>query len=256
MKQTFSLWEDSLENDTKIHFYKPEIKKRDFAIIIFAGGAYGCRSAYEDVDYAQFLNENGYTAFVLDYRISPNHFPLPLLDARRAVRFVRAYADRFGIDKEKILVMGSSAGGHLAALVSTYLGKINGEGIDAIDKENFVPNGQILCYPVISSNEQISHIKSYQNLLGARYEERAKYNPELLVNTSTPQAFIWHTASDEGVSVMNSYRYAAALRNYLIPCEMHIFPNGPHGLGLAEAVPYVSRWKNWLLEWLEVYFGD
>ena len=255
MKQTFLLWENSLEHNTKIHFYKPKNKKSDTAIIIFAGGAYRFRSAHEDVGYAEFFCENGYSVFVVDYRVAPNYFPLPLLDARRAVRFVRANAGNFGIHKNKIVAMGSSAGGHLTALLSTYIEKIDGECIDRIDEENFLPNGQILCYPVISSDEFISHIDSYKNLLGeGNYSEREAFSPDLLVNVSTPPAYIWHTAEDAGVNVINSYRYAEALRRFSIPCEMHIFPQGAHGMGLAEHLPYVTRWKEWLLEWLNIYY--
>lgn len=253
MITTFKLWENSEKHGTEIHRYSPEHKKSNASVVIFAGGAYLGRSEYEDAGYARALSENGYEAFVVDYRVSPDRFPLPLLDARRAVRFVRANAERFGLDRNKVLVMGSSAGGHLAALVSTYSKKIDGETEDAIDAEDFLPNGQILCYPVISSDESISHSGSYQNLLGERYGERDDYSPELLVSERTPQVFVWHTAEDSCVNVVNSYRYAAALRKYEIPCEMHIFPHGSHGMGLAENTPYVARWKEWLLEWLKAY---
>ncbi len=254
MKQTFLLWENLSEHKTEIHFYKPDNKKSDVAIVIFAGGAYGFRSAHESIGYAEFLSEKGYSAFVVDYRVEPDYFPLPLLDARRAVRFVRANAEKFGVDKNKVLVMGSSAGGHLAAFVSTYTQKIDGEGVDSIDEENFLPDGQILCYPVISSDESIAHIDSYRHLLGTEYDKKEAFSPELHVNETTPPAYIWHTAEDDGVNVINSYRYAESLRKYSIPCEMHIFPHGPHGAGLARQFPHITRWKDWLLEWIELYY--
>ena len=254
MKKTFLLWENSLNHKTEIHFYKPENKKSDAAIVIFAGGAYGFRAAHESIGYAEFLSENGYSAFVVDYRVEPDYCPLPLLDARRAVRFVRANAEKFGVDKNKVLAMGSSAGGHLTALLSTYTKKIDGGGVDIIDEEDFLPNGQILCYPVISSDESIAHIDSYRHLLGAEYNKKEAFSPELLVNETTPPTYIWHTAEDDGVNVINSYRYAESLRKFSIPCEMHIFPHGPHGLGLARNVPHVTRWKEWLLEWLKAYY--
>ena len=254
MKKTFLLWDNSSEHKTEIHFYKPKNKKSDVAIVIFAGGAYAFRSAHEGVGYAEFLSENGYNAFVVDYRVAPDYFPLPLLDARRAVRFVRANAEKFCVDKNKVLVMGSSAGGHLAALVSTYTQKIDGECADNIDKENFLPNGQILCYPVIASDESIAHIDSYKHLLGTNFDKKELFSPELLVNQTTPPAYIWHTSEDDCVNVINSYRYAASLREFLIPCEMHIFPYGPHGAGLARQFPHITRWKEWLLEWLQTYY--
>ena len=193
-------------------------------------------------------------AFVVDYRVAPAHFPDELLDARRAIRFVRANAEKFGIDKSKIAVMGSSAGGHLAAFVSTYRKAIDGEGIDVIDSECCIPNAQILCYPVISSDEEIAHKGSYTNLLDTLYAEREEYSPELIADERTPQAFIWHTSDDSVVNVENSYRYAAKLRRLSIPCEMHVFPNGPHGLGLAPAMPHVAQWAELLKNWLK-YIG-
>ena len=252
--KSFALWENDEKNQTKIHVYEPFKKAGDVCVVIFPGGGYHHRALHEGEGYAQLLNAYGFTAAVVDYRVAPDVFPLPLLDARRGVRFMRAHAEEFGISKDKILVMGSSAGGHLAALVSTYLDPIEGEGRDEIDREDFLPNGQILCYPVISSDERIAHIGSYQNLLGDRFGEKEKFSPELLVCEKTPEAFLWHTAADAAVNVCNSYRYATALREHNVPCEMHIFPEGPHGLGTAPMMPYVSRWTALLIDWLRARF--
>ena len=196
----------------KIEYYAPDRRTSDAAVVIFPGGGYGCRAPHEGAGYAKMLNSFGISAFVVSYRVSPARFPDELLDARRAVRFVRYKADEFGINKDKIAVMGSSAGGHLAAFVSTFRNVIAGEGIDDIDKENYIPNAQILCYPVISSDESISHKGSYMNLLGEKYAERENFSPELIADEKTPQAFIWHTADDNVVNVENSYRYATALK--------------------------------------------
>ncbi len=248
MEQKFRLWENS---DIEISYYHSLHKSCDAAVVIFPGGGYANHADYEGESYAQLLNTFGMDAFVIKYRTSPNRFPLPLLDARRSVRFVRAKAGEFGLSKDKILVMGSSAGGHLAALTSTYHDSIDGEEIDEIDQEDFLPNGQILCYPVISSDEAISHQGSYKNLLGEeRYGEKDKFSPELLVSEKTPAAFIWHTAADQAVNVINSYRYAEALAKNKIPHEMHIFPYGAHGMGLGEHLPYISEWTQLLRRWL------
>lgn len=253
--KTFNLWENDENNKTQIHIFEPCKKASDLMVVIFPGGGYFHRASHEGEGYAQLLNAHGFCAAVVDYRVCPDTFPLPLLDARRAVRFVRAHAETLGINKEKILVMGSSAGGHLAAFASTYKDGIEGEGIDLIDQEDFLPNGQILAYPVISADEEISHSGSYKNLLGERYCEREKFSPELLVCDKTPEAFIWHTAADGAVNVINSYRYATALREHNVPCEMHIFPHGPHGLGAAVSDPYIGRWTEWLLTWLRQRFA-
>ena len=232
--------------------YPPKKKRSRAAVIIFPGGGYIGRANHEGYGYAEFLNEAGITAFVIHYRVRPAQFPDQLLDARRAVRFVRANAEAFDIDPDKLIVMGSSAGGHLAALVSTYRGELEGEGDDPLDAVSPIPNAQVLCYPVISSDETVANTGSYRTLLGDRYEERSAISPELLVSEATPPAFLWHTATDMGVNVINSYRYATALREAGIPCELHTFPVGNHGLGLAPAVPHVAKWAGLLLNWLRL----
>ncbi len=247
MEQKFKLWEDL---DIDITYYPSLQKSTDATVVILPGGGYAMRAPHEGEGYAQFINVLGMDAFVVDYRVAPNRFPLPLLDARRAMRFVRANAEKFGIAKDKVLIMGSSAGGHLSALTSTYLDAIDGEGVDEIDNEDFLPNGQILCYPVISSDETVAHTGSYKNLLDERYPERDKYSPDLLVSERTPIAFIWHTSEDGAVNVINSYRYGEALRKNKIAHEMHIFPHGVHGLGLGQKNIYVSEWTSLLRRWL------
>lgn len=235
--------------------YVPEEKRSDAAIVIFPGGAYCGLADHEGAGYAEFLAEQGITAFVVNYRVAPQKFPLELLDARRAVRWVRAHAAEYGICKDKVAVMGSSAGGHLAALVSTYRGTIDFEGLDAVDEEDYLPNAQILCYPVICNPaaEGIAHVGSYHNLLESRERaDQVKVDPSLIADEKTPQAFIWHTAGDAGVNVINSYRYAEKLRDLNVPVEMHIFPYGHHGLGLAPKHPHVAQWSGLLLNWLRL----
>ncbi len=253
------LWEKTpgmCEEVPRLTAYIPDNKKSDAAIVIFPGGGYGGRASHEGEDYARFLAENGYTAFVCDYRVFPHRFPLPLLDARRAVRTVRSKASEFGINKDKIAVMGSSAGGHLAAFLSNYDKPIDFEGLDEIDREDFLPNAQILCYPVIKLYEDAdTHIGSANNLLGDKYEELCKAcSPDIIASEKTPQAFIWHTFNDSCVPVGNTLDYAKALKCNNIPLELHIYPHGSHGLGLAKADDSVSKhvaaWSDALLKWL------
>lgn len=239
--------------------YIPDNIKRNGAIVIFPGGGYSGRAPHEGKGYAEFLANNGYVAFVCDYRVSPHRFPLPLLDARRAVRTVRFNAEKYGIDKNKIAVMGSSAGGHLAALTSTYYDAVEFEGIDEIDKEDFIPNAQILCYPVIKLlNKGVGHLGSGQNLLREKHAEMGEeLSPDLIVSEKTPKAFIWHTFEDPGVNVINSLDYAKSLKKFKIETEVHIFPNGRHGLGLAlgedKTQNHVTCWKELLCKWLDYY---
>lgn len=248
----FTLWEE--ENSTKIVWHQPKDKKTDACVIVFPGGGYAALCDYEGKDYAEWLNTLGITAFVVYYHIAPDHFPAPLLDSRRAVRFVRANAEKFGIAPDKVAVMGSSAGGHLCALTSTYTAKIDGEGVDEIDTYDFLPNAQILCYPVISSDESIFHGGSYQNLLADRYDEKANFDPELLATENTPPAFVWHTAEDALVPVANSCRYVARLAQLGVYSELHVFPFGAHGraLALQPEEKHTAQWKGLLVNWLKL----
>jgi acetyl esterase/lipase len=226
--------------------------------LIFAGGGYGARMAYEDAEYAEFLNGYGIDTFVVDYRITnrvaPDIFPDPLLDARRAVRFVRANGEKFGIDPDKIAVMGSSAGGHLSAIASTYREKLEGEGVDALDEIDYLPNAQILCYPVTNI---ASERGTYVNLLGKEADSIAdQYDPILLADEKTPPAFIWHTAEDEMVNVLGTYSYAKRLKELDVPVEMHIFPFGRHGLALGRTEDdehHVAAWTELLERWLKLF---
>jgi len=255
--EKYNLWDKTpgfCEEIPTITVYIPDEKRSDGAIVIFPGGGYGGRSRWEGENYAQFFARNGITAFVCDYRVKPHSFPIPLLDARRAVKFARFYAERYALDKQKIYVIGSSAGGHLAALVSTYKEKLDFEDTDEIDKEEYLPNGQILCYPVIGLlGREKGHIGSGKNLLGDNLADLGdELSPNLIAEEGTPKAFIWHTFDDNIVNVINSLEYAKRLKRINTATELHIFPFGEHGLGLSENNAYVSQWKNLLLRWLEL----
>ncbi len=251
------LWDNApgmCEETPYIDIYIPENKKTNAAVLVFPGGGYIRRAEHERENYAKFLSELGMTAFIAGYRVSPHRFPLPLLDARRCMRYIRANAEKFGIDKNKIAAMGSSAGGHLTAMLSTYTKPIDFEGMDAIDEEDYMPNLQIMCYPAIDqpSEEKHSHTASYMNLIGERDPElETQINPVNNVCETTPEAFFFHTNADPGVSVINSYVYATALRKKNIPVEMHIFPDGGHGLGVAPDHPHTAQWFGLLLNWFK-----
>ncbi len=241
--------------------YIPSGKRSCGAVVIFAGGGYVFRCDYEGDSYARFLAEHGYIAFVCDYRVSPHRFPLPLLDARRAVQTVRYMADELSIDKNKIAVMGSSAGGHLAAMTSTYYDPTSLDINDDISRESFIPNAQILCYPVIDLQGAPSdiHIGSGESLLGDQYARRSwELSLSKAVSDKTPPAFIWHTFADSSVNIKNSLNYAAALKEHGINSECHFYPDGPHGLALCPESDRVSEhvrsWTGSLLLWLE-YMG-
>ena len=268
VKEYIKLWESIPPGYEKgseiphIKFFPPKGTPTGTAVITFAGGGYVKRALYECESYCELLSNMGISCFDVEYRVKPTYFPYPLLDARRAIRYVRANAKKYGIEPQKIAVMGSSAGGHLAALVSTYTNQIDGECSDEIDNVDFLPNAQILCYPVMDND---SHESSFINLLGENCTntEKNSVTPHLLANEKTPPAFIWHTSSDDCVDVNGSLRYATRLHELKIPVELHIYPIGGHGLGLGYYkennidVPYVQSWSKNLIEWLKLnHFFD
>lgn len=253
--KTANLWETApgaYQTVPTLDIYIPENKTSDIAVVILPGGGYSGHAVYEGKDYAEFLNAHGITAFVCPYRVHPHLFPLPLLDSRRSIRYVRYHSEEFGINKNKIYIMGSSAGGHLAAMTSTYYAPIEFEGMDAIDAESPKPDGQILCYPVIALlGKGLAHLSSGQRLLGMRQAEMGEeLSPHLIADSTTPRAFIWHTFEDSAVSVNNSLLYAKRLRDVGVSTELHVYPYGAHGRGLAENMPHTGNWTRELLEWL------
>lgn len=248
MNNSFELWPgESFDGETPmIHSYSPEIKRGDGAVIIFSGGAYARRAPHEAEPYALKLNEMGIWAFVVDYRVAPCNAIQPSLDALKAISTVRERSEEYGIDPNKIAVMGSSAGGHLAAMCSTFYCEEN---------LNSMPNAQILCYPVTDIE---SHRGSYENLLGDKIDAHKSFCPIHRASKNTPKTFIWHTSSDPSVDVRGTYRYAARLSELGVAVEMHIYPVGGHGLGLANGLygrateEYVQRWVQDLECWLRL----
>lgn len=221
------------------------------AVIVLPGGGYVARAQQEGTTFGEWFQSIGITAFVLQYRVAPNAHPAELSDAQRAVKYVRHHAEEYGIDRDKIAIMGFSAGGHLAGSASVHYDKKAYEPTDEIDTESARPDASILCYPVIDMGEY-RHDGSKINLIGRRPTEEMKDFMSLhkQVTDDTPETFIWHTTTDETVSVTNSLLYAQALSNHNVDYEMHIYPVGCHGLGLAPTEPYVAKWTNDLVAWL------
>lgn len=221
------------------------------AVIVCPGGGYAGRAGHEGNEMGEWFQSNGITTFVLEYRVFPNMHPAEISDAIRAIRYVRHHADEYGLDRDKIAVMGFSAGGHLAGSLSVHYDKKMYEPMDEIDKESAKPNASIICYPVIDMG-LYRHDGSRQNLIGSNptAEMIDFMSLHKQVNSETPEAFIWHTSSDNAVPVMNSMLYAEALSHHNINFEMHIYPMGPHGLGLAKDNEYIAKWSRDLIEWL------
>lgn len=205
------------------------------AVVICPGGGYTSCSEREEERIALNYNAAGFHAFVVEYCVAPHVFPMALKNVAKAISIVRTNADEWGVDVEKIIVCGFSAGGHLAASISTLWNDNNIFTKGEIESELHKPNASILCYPVITSGDY-THKGSIENLLGIQNENedvRKKVSLEKRVNVGTPTAFIWHTFQDKEVPVENSMLYASALRKHNIPFELHVFDKGGHGLSLV-----------------------
>ncbi len=239
-----------------IRMYAPETAKQTgTAIVVCPGGGYGALAIdHEGQQIGEFLRSHGITAFVLKYRLGPKYrHPAPLTDVSRAIRHVRAHASDWNIAPHRIGVMGFSAGGHLAATVSTHFDAGDAAATDPIERVSSRPDFAILCYPVISFTASYSHSGSARNLLGTPAD------PELLKNLSnetqvteqTPPTFLFHTQEDPGVPVQNSLDYYRALVEKKVPAELHVYQFGPHGVGLAIGDPVLTTWKERLIGWLQ-----
>ncbi len=226
-------------------------------VVVFAGGAYAFRSKHEAYPVAEFYNSCGYHAVVVEYRVEPNRYPAALADAQRAIKILRYRAAEWKIDPDRILTLGFSAGGHLCASTLVCEDVSLAEHTpDDIDKMSHRPNGGILCYPVISVSSDHGHVGTGENLLGKEvYDARKEdFNLARKVCDTTPKAFLWHTSNDGSVSVKNSLCFAAALRDHNIQFEMHIYPDGPHGLGLAPDREDIRQWAPLSADWIRRNF--
>lgn len=223
------------------------------AVVVCPGGGYAGKADHENEPIALWLNSIGITAFVLDYRVTPYKFPAMQLDARRAIQYVRHTSSEYGIDKNKIGILGFSAGGHLAACTGTIFDDYGYSTDDEIGKESFRPDFMILCYPVITMDDEYTHIGSKINLLGENtpIELSDKLSCEKRVNSETVPTYIWHTANDEAVHLFNSLRFVESLRKNNVEFSMSIFRDGPHGLGLGAGYIDVCDWPHQCELWMK-----
>ncbi|WP_309980228.1 alpha/beta hydrolase [Arthrobacter oryzae] len=226
---------------------KGEARGESPAMLVLPGGGYERHADHEAEPVAEWLASLGIHAFVLRYRVAPHRHPAPLQDAKAALTWIRSGRHGLPVDDSRVGVLGFSAGGHLAATLAA--GVASGEA--SLDVPGSRPDLSILCYPVLSFETAV-HQGSIDNLLGASpsKEVLTGLSAELTVTGHTPPAFIWHTFDDASVDVEHSLRYALALRHAAVPAELHVFPRGRHGLGLAAGVPGVERWTELCAEWL------
>lgn len=228
--------------------------KRDVpAMLIFPGGAYEMRADHEGKPVAEWLNSIGIAAFVVHYRVAPYKHPIPLEDAKWAIRTVRHRAEDWGIDPARVGVLGFSAGGHLASTLATHFEEGLPDADDPMQQYSTRPDVLVLGYPVIMMRES-THNGSKHNLLGDKptKQQILELSNELHVSNHTPPTFLWHTENDESVSVNNSFIFAAALQRHNIPHSLHTFERGEHGLGLAPYNQEARMWPKLCENWLKV----
>ncbi len=213
------------------------------AVVICPGGAYAQLAIdYEGYHVAQWFADHGITAAVLKYRMPNGVKEVPFEDAVEALRIMRKKASDYWYDADKVGIAGYSAGGHLAAYVSTMA------------NEEDRPAFSVLFYPVITGEKGFTHVGSFNNLLGKdRSEEQSEYySLENRVTESTPPAILLLSDDDKGVSPENSIRYYQALKKHKIVSSMHIYPSGGHGWGFNEKFKYFEQWQVSLLDWLKI----
>jgi acetyl esterase/lipase len=226
----------------------PADRNTGAAVVILPGGGYGgLAMGHEGSDMAAWFNSLGMAACVTDYRHRGKGYghPAPLNDAQRAIRTVRARAEEWRIDPRRVGVIGFSAGGHLASCTGVYFDSGDERAADPIDRQSCRPDYLILCYPVISFGAPQTHLGSQRNLLGpdAPPELIESLSTEKHVRADSPPTFLWHTAE-------NSVQFFLGLRKAGVPCELHLFERGRHGLGLAQQTPGADRWPDLCRQWL------
>jgi acetyl esterase/lipase len=233
-------------------------KPNGSALLIIPGGAYA-RVVMDKEGYetARWFAEHGTTAFVLLYRLpgeswadGPN---VVLQDTQRSMRIVRSQAERFSLDTRRIGVMGFSAGGHAAAILSTRFADVAYSPSDVIDAQSARPDFTVLMYPVISMDEDVSHAASRMNLLGGYPESGAveAQSPQRHVSAATPPTFLLHAADDQSVVVENSLLMHSALRKANVATELHVFAVGGHGFGMRQVAGLpVATWPELVRAWM------
>ncbi len=237
----------------RMYPFLPATRSSKAAVVIFPGGGYAAIAlGHEGFQAARWLNAQGIAAFVVDYRVAPYRYPVPIEDGAQAVRLVRSHAAEYGIDPDRIGVWGFSAGGHLAASLATdcHLSDQPGSGLAGID---CLPNFAILAYPVITMQPPVAHQGSVASLLGPTPDPELarKLSPETGVSAATPPTFIWATTGDPVVPSPNSVLMYSALAAKGVPAELHMYDFADHGCGLCGNVPALAGWPLLLRGWME-----
>lgn len=235
-------------------FLPKEEKRTSMVVVICPGGGYGHLSIkHEGEEMAHWLNELGITAVVLKYRMPNGRHRIPLADVQRAMRWIRARAEDWNIDPQKIGIAGFSAGGHLASTLATHFDSGNPKAQDRLTRLSCRPDFVVLFYPVISMKSGLTHTGSRKALLGTQPTQELieKYSNELYVSAKTPPVFMVHCDDDAAVSPLNSVAFYQALKKHHVPAVLYILPTGGHGWGMRGSFAYYPEWTRLLEKWLD-----
>ncbi len=253
------LWENEIpyfnpefETPNLMETYLIESEKPLPCVVIYPGGGYTHRAAHEGAPIAEYFNKMGIQAVVVEYRVNPNVYPAPLADAQRAIKLVRAHADEWKIDPNRVVTLGFSAGGNLSAATAVLEDVSLGENApDSVDSESAIPNGAVLCYALTAFSNEWGVARCGESFVGEKYKYVADYfSLEKHVSDKTPPIFMWHTSDDSVVNVKNSLVFAESLRDHGVKFEMHIYPSGRHGLGLAKDYEDIRHWAEQAAAWI------
>lgn len=224
------------------------------SIVVCPGGGYGGHAMdYEGHHIARYYQSRGVTAALLRYRLGERYrHPAPLQDVSRAIRTLRQNSAEWNLDSDRVGVIGFSAGGHLASTVATHFDAGDPSSDDPIARQSSRPSFVMLCYPVVSFSAPYSHSGSAKRLLGPNptNEQLRELSNELHVTADSPPAFLFHTGGDTVVPPQNSIAYAMACAEHGVPCELHLFRHGPHGVGMAQKDIAASHWPELTMIWL------
>ncbi|MCO8120746.1 alpha/beta hydrolase [Stieleria sp. TO1_6] len=230
------------------------------AVVILPGGGYGGHAMdHEGHQFAAWFKSHGIASAICNYRLRGKGndgkgygHPAPMQDAQRAIQTLRAQAEPLNIDPNRVGVIGFSAGGHLCSTVSTHFAEGDSESEDPIGRVSSRPDFSILCYGVLVFGKPYTHQGSQRNLIGTdpTKELLESLSNERQVSADTPPTFLFHTGADTAVPPQNSVDYYLACHAKGVPAELHIFPEGRHGLGLASQQPGASQWPSLCEDWL------
>ena len=240
--ESIKLWKNGTDESMLFRTLTP-VEGPKPAMLVIPGGGYACVCHdWEGTPIAERFEELGFRTFILRYRVSPHRFPEPQQDAIRAMRLIRGNAAKWVVIPDNIAVVGFSAGGHLACSLGTICAGVDASDGDEFDAVDFMPNGSVLSYAVITGGEK-AHRGSVDCLMGESTPENIDFfSLERPVSEKTPPAFVWATMEDGLVPPENSIDFALAMKKAGRPCELHGFPHGQHGIQLGKGMDDVPAW--------------